>query len=253
MVKEAFDALSVKDDIVAWIRDYFGADPSLKAVIGISGGTDSSVCAALLCEALGSERVIGVLLPNGEQHDFDVAERLVGHLNMKYYVVNISEPVREITALVSNSCNIPDPDAVDAYHTNTPSRVRMTVLYGICALVGGRVANTCNLSEDYVGYSTKFGDAAGDFSILSSVTKTEVKQIGNALGLPREFVEKIPEDGMSGKSDEERLGFTYEVLDRYIRTGEIEDSGIKEKIDRMHRANLHKLLPMPAYGKQEQR
>ena len=123
----------------------------------------------------------------------------------------------------------------------------MTVLYGICALVGGRVTNTCNLSEDYVGYSTKFGDAAGDFSVLSSFTKTEVKEIGRELGLPSIFVDKIPEDGMSGKSDEDRLGFTYATLDRYIRTGEIDDEATRERIERMHRANLHKLLPMPAY------
>ena len=223
-----------KDGAIEWIREYFKGNDSLKAVIGISGGTDSSVSAALLCEALGKDRVIGVLMPCGEQHDIDVSQKLVDYLGIKYYTVNIKEPVSPL-------------HDTDAYKTNTPARVRMTVLYGICALVGGRVANTCNLSEDYVGYSTKFGDAAGDFSILSSFTKTEVKEIGRELGLPSIFVDKIPEDGMSGKSDEERLGFTYAVLDRYIRTGEIDDEATRERIERMHRANLHKLLPMPAY------
>ena len=215
-------------------------------MIGISGGTDSSVSAALLCEALGKDRVIGVLMPCGEQHDIDVSQKLVDYLGIKYYTVNIKEPVFALHDLVGEAVGC-EPNDTDAYKTNTPARVRMTVLYGICALVGGRVANTCNLSEDYVGYSTKFGDAAGDFSILSSFTKTEVKEIGRELGLPSIFVDKIPEDGMSGKSDEERLGFTYAVLDRYIRTGEIEDKEHKEMIDRKHRINLFKLRLMPSF------
>ncbi|MBO4921756.1 MAG: NAD(+) synthase [Lachnospiraceae bacterium] len=235
-----------KDGIIEWIREYFKGNDSLNAVIGISGGTDSSVSAALLCEALGKDRVIGVLIPCGEQHDIDVSKQLVDYLGIRHYVVNIKEPVTALHDLIGDVVGC-EPNDTDAYKTNTPARIRMTVLYGICALVGGRVANTCNLSEDYVGYSTKFGDAAGDFSILSSFTKTEVKEIGRELGLPSIFVDKIPEDGMSGKSDEERLGFTYAVLDKYIRTGEIDDEETRERIERMHRANLHKLLPMPAY------
>ena len=235
-----------KDGVIEWIREYFKGNESLNAVIGISGGTDSSVTAALLCEALGKDRVVGVLMPCGEQHDIDVSKQLVDYLGIRHYVVNIKEPVTALHDLIGDVVGC-EPNDTDAYKTNTPARIRMTVLYGICALVGGRVANTCNLSEDYVGYSTKFGDAAGDFSILSSFTKTEVKEIGRELGLPSIFVDKVPEDGMSGKSDEERLGFTYAVLDKYIRTGERDDEATRERIERMHRANLHKLLPMPAY------
>lgn len=235
-----------KDGVIEWIREYFKGNDSLKAVIGISGGTDSSVAAALLCEALGKDRVVGVLMPCGEQHDIDVSKQLVDYLGIKHYIVNIKEPVTALHDIIGEVTRC-EPNDTDAYKTNTPARIRMTVLYGICALVGGRVTNTCNLSEDYVGYSTKFGDAAGDFSVLSSFTKTEVKEIGRELGLPSIFVDKIPEDGMSGKSDEERLGFTYAVLDRYIRTGKIDDEATRERIERMHRANLHKLLPMPAY------
>lgn len=235
-----------KDGVIEWIREYFKGNDSLKAVIGISGGTDSSVAAALLCEALGKDRVVGVLMPCGEQHDIDVSKQLVDYLGIKYYIVNIKEPVTALHDIIGEVTDC-EPNDTDAYKTNTPARIRMTVLYGICALVGGRVTNTCNLSEDYVGYSTKFGDAAGDFSVLSSFTKTEVREIGRELGLPSIFVDKIPEDGMSGKSDEEKLGFTYAVLDRYIRTGKIDDEATHERIERMHRANLHKLLPMPAY------
>ncbi|MBP5092116.1 MAG: NAD(+) synthase [Bacilli bacterium] len=235
------------DNVVAWLRKYFEENgKGCKAVVGISGGTDSSVVAALLVKALGKENVIGVLMPNGEQHDIDVSRSLVELLGIKHYEINIKEPVDALRKEIGAKLDL-DPNDYDVYRTNTPARVRMSVLYGISAIVGGRVANTCNLSEDYVGYSTKYGDAAGDFSPLSDFTKTEVRELGRELGLPARFVEKVPEDGMSGKSDEEKLGFTYEVLDRYIRTGKIEDKSIKAKIDRMHVLNLHKIQLMPSY------
>jgi NAD+ synthase len=171
---------------------------------------------------------------------------LVELLGIKHFEINIKEPVDALRKELGEKLSL-DPNDYDVYRTNTPARIRMATLYGISAIYGGRVANTCNLSEDYVGYSTKFGDAAGDFSPLSDFTKTEVRELGRELGLPARFVEKIPEDGMSGKSDEEKLGFTYEMLDKYIRTGVIEDEAIKAKIDRMHKLNLHKLQLMPSY------
>lgn len=236
-----------KQLVVEWIRDWFNENgPKSIAVIGISGGTDSSVVAALLKEALGKERVLGVMLPCGKQKDIDVSKRLVAHLGIPSVEINIAPMVEDTKKQVGEAFGC-DPDEKDVYKTNTPARIRMSVLYGIAAIKDGRVANTCNLSEDYVGYSTKFGDAAGDFSPISGFTKSEVKQLGYALGLPKEFVEKTPDDGMSGKSDEEKLGFTYAVLDRYIRTGEIEDASLRQKIDLMHQRNLHKLLPMPHY------
>jgi len=131
--------------------------------------------------------------------------------------------------------------------TNTPARVRMTVLYAVSAVVNGRVANTSNLSEDWVGYSTKFGDAAGDFSPLSHLTVKELKAIGRELGLPSKFIDKVPEDGLTGLTDEGNLGFSYDTLDKYIRTGVCEDAETKEKIDNLHQINLHKQSPMPCY------
>jgi NAD+ synthase len=235
------------ENVVAWIRNYFEENgKGCKAVIGISGGTDSSVVAALLVKALGKENVIGVLMPNGDQHDIDVSRSLVELLGIKHHEINIKGPVDALREEFKAKLAL-DPNDYDVYKTNTPARIRMATLYGISAIYGGRVANTCNLSEDYVGYSTKFGDAAGDFSPLSDFTKTEVRELGRELGLPARFVEKVPEDGMSGKSDEEKLGFTYEMLDKYIRTGVIEDEAIKAKIDRMHKLNLHKLQLMPSY------
>lgn len=240
-----------KEKVIEWIKKYFEENgKNCKAVVGISGGTDSSVVTALCVAALGRENVIGVLMPKGVQHDIDYSKKLVEFLKIKHYEVNVEKPVNDLKELISQQMGV-NPDEFDAYKTNQPARIRMAVLYGVSAIIGGRVANTCNLSEDFVGYSTKFGDAAGDFSPISDFTKTEVRKLGAELGLPEMFLKKVPEDGMSGKSDEEKLGFSYEVLDEYIRTGNISDLRIKEKIDYLHKINLHKILPMPSYKKGE--
>ncbi len=241
----------MKEAVVQWIRNYFEENgKGCCAVIGISGGKDSSVCAALLTEALGKDRVIGVLMPQGNQHDIDMSYALVEHLGIRHIVVNIGEVCEGLEEAIATG-GIPKEQiaACGVYRSNTPARVRMTVLYGISALYGGRVANTCNKSEDYIGYSTKFGDSAGDFSPLSDLTVAEVKALGREAGLPEKFIEKAPEDGLSGKTDEDNLGFSYAVLDRYIETGEIDDLSVKEKIDRLHLANLHKIRPMPMFRK----
>ena len=238
-----FDAEKVKNECVAWIRDFFDKNgKDCNAVVGISGGKDSSVVAALCVEALGKDRVIGVLMPCGDQHDIDCAYMLVDHLDIKRYVVNIKEAVDGMKA------NLPKELSLTAQTVNNiPPRIRMTTLYAVSQSCNGRVANTCNLSEDWVGYSTRYGDSVGDFSPLSRLTVHEVKQIGYILGLPRELVDKTPIDGLCGKTDEDNLGFTYAELDRYIRTGEIEDQEKKKLIDTKHRNNLFKLELMPCF------
>jgi NAD+ synthase len=241
-----FDAKKVTDEIVQWIREYFDKnanDKDRNAVVGLSGGKDSSTVAALCVKALGADRVIGVLMPQGEQWDIGFSHELAGHLGIKKYVVNIKDSVDAVfKALKEGGLSLNKPAA-----TNTPARIRMSVLYAVCAIVGGRVANTCNLSEDWVGYATKYGDGAGDFSPISGLTVTEVKAVGRELALPLKFLDKLPEDGLSGLSDEENLGFSYNVLDRYIREGICEDKSVKEKIDYLHKINLHKLTLMPSY------
>lgn len=238
-----FNAEKIKNDCVNWIRDFFENNGrGCNAVVGISGGKDSSVVAALCVEALGRDRVIGVLMPCGDQHDIDCAYSLVNHLGIKHYVVNIKD------ALEGIKNNLPkELTLTDVTLNNLPPRIRMTTLYAVSQSCNGRVANTCNLSEDWVGYSTRYGDSVGDFSPLSRLTVDEVKKIGHLLGLPYELVEKTPIDGLCGKTDEDNLGFTYAELDRYIRTGEIEDLEKKALIDRKHKANLFKLELMPCY------
>lgn len=236
-----FDAEKVKNECVQWIRDFFEENgKGCNAVVGISGGKDSSIVAALCVEALGRERVIGVLMPCGEQHDIDMAQLLVDTLGIRHYVVNIKDAVDGVIA------NIPFELQTQSL-TNLPPRIRMATLYAVSQSNNGRVANTCNLSEDWVGYSTRYGDAAGDFSPCSHLTVQEMKQIGRLLGLPEVLVDKVPIDGLCGKTDEDNLGFTYAELDRYIREGVIEDQAKKERIDRLHRMNLFKLRMMPSF------
>ena len=236
-----FDAVKVKDECVAWIRDFFEKNgPDCNAVVGISGGKDSSVVAALCTEALGKERVIGVLMPCGEQADIDMAKLLVSHLGIESVIVNVKEAVEGIKNAVPFELSTQSL-------TNLPPRVRMATLYAVSQSKNGRVANTCNLSEDWVGYSTRYGDSVGDFSPCSRLTVAEVKEIGRVLGLPDVLVDKVPIDGLCGKTDEENLGFTYAELDRYIREGVMEDAAKKERIDRLHRQNQFKLELMPVF------
>ena len=238
-----FNAEKVKNECVAWIRDFFEKNgKDCNAVIGISGGKDSSIAAALCVEALGKDRVIGVLMPQGEQHDIDKAYMLVNHLGIEHYVVNIKDAVDGILSNMPKEIDV-TPQTVQ----NVPARIRMTTLYAVSQSRNGRVCNTCNLSEDWVGYSTRYGDSVGDFSPMSHLTVTEVKEIGLLLGLPAELVNKVPIDGLCGKTDEENLGFTYAELDIYIRTGVIEDAAKKELIDRKHKMNLFKLELMPSF------
>lgn len=238
-----FDAKIVKNEVVQWIRDWFDKNgKDCNAVIGISGGKDSSIVAALCVEALGKDRVIGVLMPCGEQSDIDYSVMLINYLKIKSYAMNIMNAVTEIKKQFPAKIKISEQTS-----TNLPARIRMVTLYAVSQSVNGRVANTCNLSEDWVGYATRYGDAAGDFSPLSQLTVSEVKAIGRELGLPSELVDKTPTDGLCEKTDEDNLGFTYDTLDRYIRTGKINDEDVKAMIDSMHEKNLFKLQPMPSF------
>lgn len=238
-----FDVKDATEKCVAWIREWFEENgKGCNAVVGISGGKDSSVVAALCCKALGKERVIGVMMPQGEQFDIDYSIDLCKALGIENITVNIKDAIDGIYKNLDGKIDISQQTKF-----NLPARVRMSVLYAVSQSKNGRVANTCNLSEDWVGYSTRYGDAAGDFSPLSCFTVAEVKAIGREIGLDEKFIEKPPIDGLCGKTDEDNLGFTYETLDKYIREGIEPDKEIKKKIDDMHKKNLFKLQLMPTF------
>ena len=239
-----FNVEKVTNDLIVWIQNWFEENgKGCNAVLGISGGKDSSIVAALCVKALGKDKVYGILMPNGVQSDIDDSLKLVNHLGIQYYICNIKEGYdATVQSLIDSGIEISEQTKI-----NLAPRLRMTTVYAFSQSLNGRVANTCNLSEDWVGYSTRYGDAAGDFSPLAGLTVQEVKEVGKYLGLPIDLVDKTPSDGLCGSTDEDKLGFTYAVLDKYIRTGVCEDSEIKAKIDRMHKNNLFKLELMPVF------
>lgn len=239
-----FDVVKVKNELVEWIRDWFERNgKGCTAVIGISGGKDSSVAAALCAEALGKERVFGVLMPNGEQQDIDMSRLLVEHLEIEHCIVNIRDGYDGMLAAVRNAIGEVSRDT----QINLAPRLRMSALYAVAQSKNGRVVNTCNLSEDWVGYSTRYGDSVGDFSPLSMLCVREVKALGRELGLPECLVEKVPIDGLCGQTDEEKLGFTYETLDAYIRDGIAPPPETKARIDRLYRLNRFKVRFMDVF------
>lgn len=239
-----FDAKHATEATVKWIKDWFEINgKGCNAIIGISGGKDSSIAAALCVAALGKDRVIGVIMPNGEQSDIDMALLLINHLGIKYHTVNIKAAYDGIVSEIKAA----GVDFSKDSQINLPPRLRMSTLYAVAQSSNGRVVNTCNLSEDWVGYSTRYGDSVGDFSPMSDFTTAEIRAMGRELGLPEVLIEKLPSDGLSGMSDEDKLGFTYETLDRYIRTGEIDSLEDKAKIDSLHEKNLFKLRFMDCF------
>lgn len=236
-----FDVEQATKNLIQWIKDWFEENgKGCNAVLGISGGKDSTIAAALCAKALGKERVIGVLLPNGVQPDMDDSLAVCDFLGIKRYIINIQDGVeatyREMT---KNGITISEQTKI-----NTPPRERTKNIRAVCQSENGRMVNTCNYSEDYIGYFTIGGDGDGDFAPLGNLTATEVIAIGHYLGLPDYLTDKTPSDGLCGKTDEDNFGFTYAVLDKYIRTGACDDKAVKEAIDRKHEWNKFKLEPI---------
>ena len=247
--------LELNQSLIKWTKEYFKDNLNGKAVIGISGGKDSTVCAAILKEAIGADRIIAVMMPNGHQTDIRDSYAVCDFLGIpekNRYNINIFGSYTELMKSVQDNYletdrGISDPIKNTLITTNLPARLRMCTLYSIAACYpNSRVVNTSNLSERHIGYSTKYGDGAGDFSILGNVLMSEVLMVGDDLGLPYYLVHKIPSDGMSGQSDEEKIGIPYSEIDKSIQDDEYV-SEYTEKIHRLNIINAHKTNPMPMW------
>lgn len=210
------------DKLKAHMFEWFSSKGFKKAIVGVSGGADSTVCCKLACDVLGPSNVYAVSMPNGKQSDIADARKVIEICGCNESTLNIGEMFTAMNTQFTQA----GFELNDAYRSNSPARLRMAMLFGLAPLVGAVVINTCNLSEDcaWGNFSTLFGDNAGCYACLQGFTKTEVRMIGEYLGLPHDLVWKTPNDGMCGKSDEDRISelsgvknFTYEEFDKFIR------------------------------------
>lgn len=245
-----FNAEKETRGVINWIKNWFETQSGNASgvIIGVSGGADSTVVAKLCQEAIGADKVLGVLMPNKHQQDIADSYRVCETIGIKYREININGAYNGIINAISETLPLNKQSEI-----NISPRLRMTVLYTMGQTLNYRVAGTGNLSERYVGYCTKWGDMAYDFNPVANFTKTEVKQIGDCLGLPHDLVHKTPADGLSGLSDEENMKITYAVLDNFIRTKSFDENDEKitemiEKIKKMNRLAQHKLNPAPCYS-----
>lgn len=255
-MEKVFEADFYKEKTIEWIKDWFKnkSGHAKGIVIGISGGKDSTVAAALCVKAIGKENVLGVLMPNGEQKDIEDSIEICEFLGISYRIVNIQPAYEAINNMIRYSEKYKENEHIDSFFplsphtlTNVPPRIRMSVLYAIGQEMGYRVCGTGNASETYIGYFTKWGDGASDFNPIGNFTMDEVVAIGNSLGLPRHLVEKTPSDGLCGKSDEENFGFSYKELNDYIHGENDIDKEVMIEIEKLHYYNLHKVEPIPKF------
>lgn len=258
MKEYKFDVAEQTEKCIAWIRDFFNknGNASTRSVIGISGGKDSTVTAALLVKALGPSRVIGVMLPCGTQVDIADSKKVIDNLGIDSYEINIGPAYDALTEQMRVVSKNGEPFPNDGYSTNTPARLRMSTLYGVGAILGNcRVANTCQISENLNGYSTLWGDSCGDFAPIELFTTEEVIAIGDYLGLPHELTHKKPTDGMSLnddgslKGDEDKLGYSYEECNRLIRLGDTSVPHFEQIMKQYHQCHFKmELIHIPHYN-----
>ncbi len=247
-MNRSVDYKKLTEDLILWYPKMLSETGGKSIVLGVSGGKDSSVAAALSVKALGKDKVYGIIMPDEVQSDIVYATGICEHLDISYKIVNIGRMTKAFIEQLKEISFLDDPDLSPQTRINLPARVRMTTLYAIAqSIKGARVLNTSNLSEDWVGYGTLYGDLTGAFSPLGDLTSEEVIEVGRQLDVPEKYLVKPPSDGLTGITDEENLGFSYATLNRYIRTGEIDDMRAKERIDGLYHKNRFKFKPIPRF------
>lgn len=239
----------MKTKLIEWVRKFTEETNAKGYVVNISGGKDSTVVAALLAEAIGADRVFGILQPNGDQKDISDSIEVCKYIGINYHTINIENIYNELRAKIEyiGSNTAPDPvrkgyplKITGKSKSNTLPRIRMTIARAIAQSIGYRFAGTGNLSERYIGWFTKDGDSSCDFNVIAGLTCTQVVKLGDELLLPYDLVHKIPADGLTGKSDADNFGFTYEQLDSYILNGTSGNKEIDELIRVKHEQSVHK-------------
>lgn len=250
-------AVSNLEKVLSWLKNYKEETNCRGVVLGLSGGKDSTVVAMLAKKVWGAENVFGIIMPNGFQADIDDAVEIASELGIRNAIVNIGDAIDSLVRdiqffegrnhLGNNDWFENCPPITDKAKTNIPPRIRMTVLYAVAQSIGYRVIGTGNASEAYIGWTTKWGDSANDFNPIAHLTCTEVIEIGGILakelGLDEKYVNKSPADGLTGKTDEDNFGFTYEELDRYIHNDTSIPEETAKKIEKLHAASEHKRQP----------
>lgn len=251
-----FDAKKETERIIDFIQDYYKKNNLGGAIIGISGGKDSGVVAALFTKALGKENVIGVTLPCHSKVEDQVDAKLVSdYYGFPLYnldLTNTFDVFEKEVDLLGNFTN----EQKENSRINLKPRLRMASLYYLAALYSSvyqktyLVAGTSNKCELFVGYFTKGGDSVHDISVLADLTVEEVLQIGEVLQVPKKVLYKTPADGLSKYSDEEKLGVTYREIAMYMEDPDQVKEESREKIEKLHEQNRHKFY-IPTYQKGE--
>ena len=244
MSEYSFNAEAARDNLVRGVAKLAEEQHFSKVVLGISGGKDSTVCAAVCARALGKENVYGVMLPDGEQKDISDSISVCKALGIRCKTVNIGKMHKALhEALCFDEAaegEFPVPFVKES-DINVGPRLRMTTLRYIAQALGARLVGTGNLSESTVGYCTKDGDTSCDFALLLALTSVEVVKVGLTMPeLPRYLVEKTPTDGLSGMSDEEKMGISYQDIHAYIRFGTCGNAETDAKIRAKEAGSAHK-------------
>lgn len=251
-----FDAKQEVENIVQFVRNYFSEHKLGGAVIGLSGGKDSAVVLALLHLALGKENVVALTLPcHSKNEDRSLADVVAKRYGVKVVNVDLSSTYDSEVETIAKSFKATDEELLNS-NINLKPRLRTSVLYYFAAALSQVhkkpyiVVGTSNKCELYVGYFTKGGDNVYDLSLIADFDVQEVIKLGEVLGVPAEVLYRAPSDGISGSTDEEKLGVTYKDISKYINDPNSVEKEVGAKIKKLHESNFHKFV-LPTYRRRK--